>query len=242
MHVFYKPGIHMEFIYLDSSESNHCIKVLRKKKGDEVVVINGKGLYYTAVITVPDVKGVILKIISVTEDYNKRSYYLHIAIAPPKNIERFEWFLEKSVEIGIDEITPVICDRSERVKLRYERLEKVLISAAKQSIEPKMPLLNPIVRFKELIENKNAGTNFIAYCSQEPNSHLMLSIKNSDNITVLIGPEGDFSPCEINSAKENGFLPVNLGKTRLRTETAGIVAALITANSQVIRLLQKEFF
>ena len=234
MHVFYKPGFHHNIINLDKSESYHCIKVLRMREQDEVQVINGTGNLYSSRIISANPDEVILEIISVFEDYGKRNYYLHIAIAPTKSTERFEYFIEKATEIGIDEITPLICHRSERIKLRYERLEKILLSAAKQSLSAYLPVINQAVRFNDLISKEIKQNRFIAYCSEKPEPHLLTVAKNSDNTLAIIGPEGDFTPEEISSALNHGCIPVSLGIRRLRTETAGVAVAQIIADSKII--------
>ncbi len=233
MHVFYKPGFHNKLIYLDSSESYHCSKVLRLQEGQNVLVINGKGFLYNSSILKINSIQTVLEVNSVMEKYGKRNYYLHVAIAPTKNIERFEWFIEKATEIGIDEITPLICKRSERKKLRYDRLEKILLSAVKQSCTAYMPHINEAVSFNDLIISQSPQIRFIAYCSNI-NEHLLVASKDKTNIMTLIGPEGDFTPDEISLATDHGCIPVNLGNKRLRTETAGIVVAQIVADSQII--------
>ena len=235
MHVFYKPGHHDNLIYLDPAESHHCINVIRLRLGDEVNVLNGKGTLYETIISRADQKKVVLKIKSAHTEYDKKEYHLHIAIAPTKNMDRFEWFIEKSTEIGVDEITPLFCMNSERRKLRQDRLEKVLISAVKQSLKATLPVLNQPENFTDFIVKQTSAARFIAYCSIEKREHLLKVTKNSNNILVMIGPEGDFGPKEIKMAKETGFQPVSLGKSRLRTETAGVAVAQIIADSYVIK-------
>lgn len=235
MQVFYKTGQHESNIFLDASESHHCINVLRMKQNDEVVVINGKGTFYSTRILKPDPSRVQLLVISAVENYEKRDCHLHIAIAPTKNIDRFEWFLEKAAEIGIDEITPIFCLHSNRVNIRMERLEKVLIAAVKQSLKAYLPKLNQAIAFNDFLNRNTNSNSFIAYCADDYKEHLLTSIKGANDITVLIGPEGDFSPAEVKTAIEKGYIPVSLGKSRLRTETAGVAVAQIVADSFVIR-------
>lgn len=238
MHIFYKPGLHEKVIILDPAESHHCVNVLRMQKNEEVAVINGQGILYSTRIGDANSKEVKLLIINKIENYGKRDYHLHIAIAPPKNIERFEWFLEKATEIGVDEISPVFCQHSNRMKLRPERLEKVLISAVKQSLKTWLPKLNQPMNFQEFIKQENNADRYIAYCSEDYIEHLLVARKNTHNIIVMVGPEGDFSPTEIAMAIESGFKPVSLGSSRLRTETAGIAVAQIIANRYVIKDFQ----
>jgi 16S rRNA (uracil1498-N3)-methyltransferase len=235
MHLFYCPGDHTDYIHLDTSESKHCIKVLRLTKNEEVGVINGQGVLYKTRIVFPDLKHTTLKVITSIKNYGKRNYYLHIAIAPPKNIERFEWFLEKVTEIGIDEITPVYCHRSERLKLRTERLEKIILSAVKQSQKAYMPLLNMPVKYNDFIENISDIGKYIAYCSEKNQNYLVLVPEINKKNLVIIGPEGDFTPLEIENALANGFIPVSLGQSRYRTETAGVVTAQIISDRYIIQ-------
>jgi 16S rRNA (uracil1498-N3)-methyltransferase len=168
-----------------------------------------------------------LTIVNSALDFGKRNFHLHIAIAPTKNIDRFEWFLEKATEIGIDEITPLLTSHSERKTINAERLEKILVSAMKQSLKAYLPQLHELTTFKELIINNKTENKFIAYCDEIQKIHLKDLATKGNNTLILIGPEGDFSPEEIKLAIENGFKVVSLGESRLRTETAGIVACHI---------------
>jgi len=227
MHWFYCPGEHKNFLNLDHSESMHCTKVLRLKPGDEAAVVNGSGvLYYTRIITA-DPGNVKMKIMSSTDNFGRRDYYLHVAIAPPKNIDRFEWFIEKAIEIGIDEITPVFCKHSERLKIRMDRMYKVAIAAIKQSKKAYLPTFNNPVNFPDFVERTEGNNKFIAHCSGEHVDFLLtFPVKNQD-FTVMVGPEGDFVDSEIDHALKKRFIPVSLGQSLLRTETAGIVTAQI---------------
>jgi 16S rRNA (uracil1498-N3)-methyltransferase len=176
-----------------------------------------------------------VEIVEKEENYEKRPYYLHIAIAPTKSNDRFEWFLEKATEIGIDKITPIICDHSERRKIRSDRLEKVILSAVKQSKKAWLPELSPLIGFKEFI--KQAGMEeqkYIAHCREGERPELIKILNHNSSLLILIGPEGDFSEEEIMIANTQGFSSVSLGKSRLRTETAGIVASQICSDIQSI--------
>ncbi len=224
MHSFYISEITGSSIQLNAEESKHCIKVLRLKKGDQVQLMNGKGSVYKAVILEPDSKKCILAISGEEKFQNNRNYNLTIAIAPTKNNERFEWFLEKSTEIGIDRIVPIICQHSERKEIKSERLEKILVSAMKQSGQTYLPELDRITSFKEIVDSTFDGIKLIAHCDSGEKRLLKNSVPPGKNILVLIGPEGDFDPSEIKLALGKGFSPVSLGNSRFRTETAGIVA------------------
>lgn len=224
MHIFYTPDIQSEKYTLSEEESKHCIKVLRLDTGSKLNLVDGKGGFYEAVIVDPHPKRTGLKVISHLKNYGKRNHYLHIAVAPTKNIERIEWFLEKATEIGIDEITLLICDRSERRDVKTERLNKVIVSAVKQSIKAYCPKLNEPVRFSELVSKNPSSQKFIAHCIPAKKNSLKEEISLNSDYLVLIGPEGDFSPEEIDLALKNNFIPVSLGDSRLRTETAALEA------------------
>lgn len=224
MHLFYTPDIISDTYILSEEESKHCIKVLRLQTGNLLQLVDGRGGFYDAVIEDPHPKRTRLKITNVQRDFGKRNHYLHIAIAPTKNIERTEWFLEKATEIGIDEISLLICDRSERKDVKTDRLNKVITSAVKQSVRAYHPKLNEPQKFKDFIGNNMDGQRFIAHCIGSEKSPLKDQIKLHSRYLVLIGPEGDFSPSEIDSALQLNFIPVSLGSTRLRTETAALEA------------------
>lgn len=229
MHLFYTPDIASNSYTLNEEESNHCNKVLRLKTGDVVHLIDGVGGLYTAEIAEATKKAVRLNIIDEQSEFGKRNHYLHIAIAPTKNIDRIEWFLEKATEIGIDEITPVVCERSERKIVKEERLEKVITAAVKQSLTAYHPKLNPTISLrdflKENVGKSEANYKLIAHCVDDGNRNAISElIKPHQKYLILIGPEGDFSPKEIELALQSGYKPVTLGNTRLRTETAGLAA------------------
>jgi 16S rRNA (uracil1498-N3)-methyltransferase len=225
MHIFYTPDIDSTEYVLSEEESKHCTKVLRLSRGAIISLIDGKGGLYTAEIISENKKTVTVKVIDTLLSYQKRDYYLHIAIAPTKNIDRLEWFLEKATEIGIDEITPVICTRSERRILKEDRLNKVITSAVKQSLQAYHPLLNPYVELSEFLKISHQGTKMIAHCVDDKPRNYINQIPNLDRrYTILIGPEGDFTPEEIQVALDSDFKPLTLGNTRLRTETAALAA------------------
>lgn len=223
MHLFYAPNIALEHV-LPEEESQHAVRVLRLQAGDEMVVVDGVGGWYTAVLTHPHPKRCGFEIKKTTLEYGKRNYRLHIAIAPTKNIERLEWFLEKATEIGVDEITPLICRFSERKIIKPERLEKIIVSAAKQSLKAYFPKLNPVCTFNDFLKTYSANQKFIAHCYEEDKQTLQSLYRAPSDVIVLIGPEGDFSPEEVQIALAENYAPVSLGNSRLRTETAGVVA------------------
>ncbi len=225
MQLFYNPDINInssEFSF-DKEESKHISKVLRKKEGDILFVTNGLGnLFHSEIILVSEKKCTVK--ITKTETQKPTEFYTHIAVAPTKMNERFEWFLEKATEIGIHEITPIICDHSERKLIKTERFDKIIQSAMKQSNQFYLPKLNEPISFKDFINKKNDGVLCIAHC-EETNKTLLKEIaRPKTKHTILIGPEGDFSTKEIELALKNDYIPISLGNTRLRTETAALVA------------------
>ncbi len=225
MQLFYNSDINentTEFSF-SKEESRHIVKVLRKNSGDSLHITNGNGWLFTAEVTIPDIKKCTVSIIS-KKLQEKREYSLHLAVAPTKMNDRYEWFLEKATEIGIETITPIICDHSERKIIKAERFEKILQSAAKQSLSCYLPKLNEAISFKDFLKQDFTGSLFIAHCEETDRKSLKQELKPKTDITVLIGPEGDFSVKEIETALQNNFIPVTLGETRLRTETAAIVA------------------
>lgn len=224
MQVFYTPDIKKITYQLTEEESKHAIKVLRLEAGDEICMIDGTGGLYYGIIDEPNAKKCTIRVIEKIEQYNRRNYYLHIAIAPTKSNDRFEWFLEKATEIGIDEITPLLCERSERKVIKNDRFEKIIMSAMKQSVKAYKPKLNELTTFAKFIKSQENEGTYIAHCEDVPKPSLKSEITKVSKITILIGPEGDFSPKEIEMAKEKGIYEVHLGKSRLRTETAGIAA------------------
>jgi 16S rRNA (uracil1498-N3)-methyltransferase len=224
VNLFYTPDISFNSYTLNEEESKHCVRVLRMGEGDELHLVDGKGGYYIAEITDAHPKKCEVHIKEKRSDFGKRNHHLHIACAPTKNIERFEWFLEKATEIGIDEITPMDCERSERTVVKHERLEKVLIAAMKQSVKAYLPRLNGLVSFPELAGADFAGQKFIAHCGAGAKELLKHVYAPGSAALILIGPEGDFTESEIKFARERGFLEISLGSSRLRTETAALAA------------------
>ncbi|MBW4890526.1 16S rRNA (uracil(1498)-N(3))-methyltransferase [Mucilaginibacter sp. HMF5004] len=226
MQLFYTPDLtdNSPVYYLNEEESKHCIRVLRLKKGDKVQLIDGKGGFYEAEIIDEHPKRVALNLLTQQQEFGKRNHYLHIAVAPTKNIERLEWFLEKATEIGIDEISLIICQRSERKESKAERLNKIITAAIKQSLKAYHPVLNEVTPFQKLIIKPFSGQKFIAHCEPGEKFDLKSKVKPDGRYMILIGPEGDFSPKEIEDALQNGFEPITLGNSRLRTETAALGA------------------
>ena len=210
-------------IVLSKEESKHATKVLRKKEGDILNFTDGKGGFYKAEITVADTRKCRVQIINSEQKCKQHSYHLHIAIAPTKNMDRYEWFLEKATEIGIDEITPIICERSERKVIKTERCNRILLSAIKQSLKLHLPKLNETITLKDFLKQDFEGNKYIAHCGDGEKTELRKEEK-ANKTTVLIGPEGDFSAGEIELALQNQFKTTSLGTSRLRTETAGLVA------------------
>jgi len=223
MQLFYVSVIQGNACVLSEEESWHCMKVLRSKEGDVVHLTDGQGQMYQGVLSKIHHKGCLVEISSSTS-VPRNPWIVHMAVAPTKNIDRFEWFLEKATEIGVDEITPLFCEHSERDTVKLQRLEKVLISAMKQSLKAWLPILHPPVKFKDFIIQKNEGQKFIGYCETGEESALSKVYVPGNDAVILIGPEGDFSKSEVELAINNSFTPVSLGTSRLRTETAGIVA------------------
>ena len=226
MQLFYNQDINIgsKQISFSREESRHIVKVLRKNNGDTLNITDGKGKLFTAEIIQALDKKCVASIKRWEEKPKTWNYHLHIAIAPTKLNDRFEWFLEKATEIGIDEITPVFCDHSERRRLKVERMEKVIVSAMKQSLKFSKPVLNDPVKFKDLIEKQDWDLGLIAHCEDGIKQQLRTQFPFHQKIMILIGPEGDFSPSEIKMALENSLKPITLGESRLRPETAAIVA------------------
>ncbi|UIR56555.1 16S rRNA (uracil(1498)-N(3))-methyltransferase [Sphingobacterium sp. SRCM116780] len=230
MQLFFTEEIKPDFknFILSEEESKHAIRVLRLQVGDGVHLMDGRGGLYEAEILDPHPKRTVLTILNVQENYQQSSYHLHIAVAPTKNIDRFEWFLEKATEIGIQEITPLICEHSERKEVKLDRLNKVIISAIKQSLKAYIPKLNPAISFNEFCkqqENTNA-IKTIAHCTDSEKKYLNQVLTPKKTYIVLIGPEGDFSTTEIEQALKMGYQPISLGEARLRTETAALTSCM----------------
>lgn len=227
MQLFFNPSIDSntkEFIF-DKSESNHIVKVLRKSQGDLLNLTNGKGIFFKILILDSNPKKCIGKVINM-QTVDRLPYNLHLAVAPTKLNDRYEWFLEKATEIGITEITPIICDHSERKIINLARFEKKIQSAMKQSLKSYLPKLNEAVTFKDflILQENNTQQKFIAHCEETSKKTLKSVLKKGGCTTILIGPEGDFSIDEINLSISSGFIPISLGKSRFRTETAAVIA------------------
>ncbi|WP_205500925.1 16S rRNA (uracil(1498)-N(3))-methyltransferase [Rufibacter psychrotolerans] len=227
MHLFFTPDLQStdKTYTLSEEESKHCARVLRLGQGDTVTLVDGRGGLYQAEIAEANPKKTKLSILHHQADYGKRDYRIHVAVAPTKNMDRMEWFVEKAVEMGIDEITFLQCARSERKALNLDRIEKIAVSAMKQSMKAYMPLLNQLTRYTDFLKQAVDGQKFIAHLVEGQERHsLAKSISGQDTYTILIGPEGDFSPEEVEQALEAGYKPVTLGQSRLRTETAALAA------------------
>lgn len=224
MQLFYSDTIepHQDEFNFDREESKHIVKVLRKTEGDSLHITNGKGSLFTSMITQASEKRCVVKIKNV-DFFEPRSFTIHLVVAPTKMNDRFEWFLEKATEIGVDEITPIICDHSERKIIKTERLKKLIISALKQSNQYYLPKLNEAIHFPDFISKDIEGQKFIAHCEETNKKELKNEIQPKQNYTLLIGPEGDFSKSEIATALRKGYTAVAMGNTRLRTETAAII-------------------
>jgi len=226
MNLFYTPGItpQNEAWFLTEEESKHCARVLRLDKGDQINLIDGKGGLYTATISDAHPKRTILYINSVITEYGKRNHYLHVAVAPTKNLDRLEWFLEKATEIGIDEISLIITARSERKEAKIDRLDKIITSAIKQSLKAYHPVLNEVIPFNKFIAKPFVGQKYVAHCADGAKAELKTELLPQGNYLVMIGPEGDFTEKEVAEALQYDFKAITLGESRLRTETAALEA------------------
>lgn len=232
MELFYSKDIEEDICRLDQDESTHCIRVLRHRCGDLISVIDGDGNLYECQIEADSPKGAVARIVKTIPDWGSHPYKLHLAVCPTKNMDRYEWFAEKACEVGLDILSPVFGEHSERRVLKPQRLEKILVSAAKQSLKAKVPVVSEPLTVKEFIDahKDDDSLKLIAYCFEDE-SHPRVSVKDVLNkyqgreVVVMIGPEGDFSESEAAAAMESGFIPVHLGTSRLRTETAALTAA-----------------
>ena len=227
MQLFYIPKVSGTIVVLDQTESKHVVRVLRLATGSEVHLVDGNGGFYEAEITDANPKNCQLTIRKSIREFGKKNFRLHMAVAPTKNTDRFEWFLEKATEIGVDEITPLLSDHSERKHIKSERLEKILVSAMKQSVKAYLPKLNEMVTFSDFLKSCTTQNRFIAHCYEGEKPHLKNRVEQNQDVVILIGPEGDFSLEEVTRAKEHGFTEVSLGASRLRTETAAVAACHI---------------
>ena len=230
MQLFYAPEITTPLYTLPEEESGHCVRVLRLREGDSLHITDGRGTLYRAVVEDPHPKRCTIRIVEEHTEWEKRPYRLTIAVAPTKNIDRIEWFVEKATECGIDRIVPVLCDHSERKVIKGERLEKIAISAMKQSLKAYLPTIEPLTPLCEVLAEPFEGTKLIAHCEEDMERIFMgEKIQGGENVMVLIGPEGDFSREEIEAARKAGFTEISLGNSRLRTETAALAATMFTA-------------
>lgn len=221
--IFFTPDI-LSNVELPLEEGQHCIKVLRKKEGDEILLTDGKGFFYDAAIIQANPKHCIVDILNTIEQPKGWNFNLQIAFAPTKNIDRIEWFAEKATEIGIDGFMPILCKHSERKEIKPQRIEKILVSAMKQSQKALLPQLNEMQPFSQFVKQDFNGQKFIAHCYPHEKVLLKDIYQKGQNALILIGPEGDFSEEEVKEAIVNGFQPISLGESRLRTETAALVA------------------
>jgi len=231
MHLFYTPELTQgtATFVLNEDESKHCVRVLRMNVGDKIQLVNGLGGFYVAEITDANPKKCVVKVIDEKQEIGKRKWKLHIAIAPTKNNDRTEWFVEKATEIGVDTISFIDCKNSERTVIKTERVEKVAVSAMKQSLKAYLPQLNEIINFKKFIDSlkEDSSQKYIAHCIDTEKRQLKGVYPKAHNAIVLIGPEGDFTTDEVAYAIANGFIPVSLGESRLRTETAALYACTV---------------
>lgn len=225
MTLFFIPEATADITMLPADESKHAVKVLRLQTGAAVAITNGKGDIFEAEVVLPHQKKCEVRVIKHLP-VNHPSFEIHMAVAPTKLNDRYEWMLEKMTEIGVSEITPIICQRSERKVIKQERLERIVVSAVKQSWKAYMPKINPAVKLTDFLKSCEADEKFIAHCNGGcgADKHLMQQATKSQKYVVLIGPEGDFTPAEVEAATENHFIKIGLGSARLRTETAGLAA------------------
>ncbi|MDR4987425.1 MAG: RsmE family RNA methyltransferase [Bacteroidales bacterium] len=226
MHLFYVKDLSGDVITLDGDESRHCTRVLRMKPGDEIGIVDGRGTWCRAHLLEVHPAETTATIVHRQEGFGKRPFHLHIAVAPTKNIDRFEWFLEKATECGVDEITPLICEKSERRVLKTHRLEKIMVAAMKQSLRAYLPKLNPAHTLAEFISQPLPEVALIAHCAGGEKFSTSESCEPGRNTLVLVGPEGDFTAAEIAAAQDRGFKAISMGAHRLRTETAALALCI----------------
>lgn len=226
MEIFFSDDICDGRVRLDAEESGHCVRVLRHRPGDEISVIDGRGTLYRCALEIADAKGAEARVLEAQPGFGAHPYHLTMAVCPTKNIDRYEWFVEKSTEIGVDVIAPVIGERSERRILKTERLKRLALSAAKQSLKAAIPTVAEPQSVRDfLLAAPDDALKLICYCFDDVERKQIQQLLPAREICILIGPEGDFSPEEAALARERGWIPVSLGESRLRTETAAVVAA-----------------
>ena len=224
MNLFYCTEISGHLATLDENESKHAVRVLRIRVGETVQFIDGKGGWYTGTVVSADPRSTVIAISEAQIQQEPLPYYLHLAVAPTKNIDRFEWILEKATELGIDRITPIICERSERKVVKTDRSFRVVLSAVKQSLKAWLPTLDEPMAFGQFIRSGLSGQKMIAHCEAGQKLPITSLLIGAQEYTIMIGPEGDFSAEEIDQAEKAGFSSISLGESRLRTETAAITA------------------
>jgi len=224
MQLFFSDKPILKTFTLNEAESRHATKVLRLGAGDILWATDGRGKLFKCAIKISSPVECVVEVINSTPGNDIRNYCLTLAISPLKNTDRFEWFIEKAVEIGVDIITPIICERTEKPGIKRERLEKIIITAMKQSYKTCKTTLNEAVQVTDFINNSLDGKRLIAHCDEGVKKNISEIYKRGENCTIMIGPEGDFSKSEIEKAIAAGFSPISLGNSRLRTETAGIAA------------------
>ena len=230
MQLFYAPEITTPLYTLPEEESGHCVRVLRLREGDELHITDGRGTLYRAEVEEAHPKHCTIRIVEEHHEWEKRPYRLTVAVAPTKNIDRIEWFVEKATESGIDRIVPILCDHSERKVIKEERLEKIAVSAMKQSLKAYKPEIAPLTPIRALFAEPFEGVKLIAHCEEDMERVFMGDVvTKGEDVMILIGPEGDFSKEEIEAARKAGFREVTLGQSRLRTETAALAATMYTA-------------
>lgn len=231
MQLFYAPDIVLPHHTLTEDESKHCVRVLRMSEGDGLLLTDGCGNMYTAKVVDANPKRCVVEIVSTEMKYGKRSYCLTMAVAPTKNADRYEWFLEKATEMGCDVFIPIECTHSERRSIKHDRSEKVITSAVKQSLKAYHPVLEPLTDISEVILKPFDGRKLIAHCREDMGKRTSIKevLTPGENLLIMIGPEGDFSREEIELALANGFTAISLGKERLRTETAALAGVLFTS-------------
>ena len=231
MQLFYAPDITLPQYTLTEEESKHAIKVLRLSIGDTIHITDGRGNLYTCQVISDNPKHCTVKVVESVAQFEKRNYCLTMAVAPTKNIDRFEWFLEKATEIGVDRFVALESEHSERRVIKPEREMKVVTAAVKQSLKAYHPTLEDMTEFKRFVTSELSGRKFIAHCGEavKGKSYLASTLKAGEDAVVLIGPEGDFSPEEVRLAVENGFEEITLGTQRFRTETAAVMAVAMVA-------------
>lgn len=226
MEIFFSDDICDGRVRLDAEESGHCVRVLRHRPGDEISVIDGRGTLYRCALEIADAKGAEARVLEAQPGFGAHPYHLTMAVCPTKNIDRYEWFVEKSTEIGVDVIAPVIGERSERRILKTDRLKRLALSAAKQSLKAAIPTIAEPQSVRDFILAAPVDAlKLICYCFDDVERKQIQQLLPAREICILIGPEGDFSPEEVALARERGWIPVSLGDSRLRTETAAVVAA-----------------